>query len=136
MTCMKRFALMSAALTLLIGGAGADVFAWSLGDAANTTLDVVTDFNTVPVSGGGDALDLRDLLADEQNNDLTDYLFVEKVGSDTLVHINTNGGFSSGFNPGAVEQTIELSNVDLVTGFADQNALLQDLINNGKLITD
>ncbi|MEZ5525484.1 MAG: retention module-containing protein [Pseudomonadales bacterium] len=122
---------------ILTGGAGVDTFAWELNDqgvAGSPATDIITDFDTTPDTG--DKLDLRDLLQDEQNNDLTDYLHVEKSGSDTLIHINSQGGFSGGYDPSAVEQTIELTNVDLVTGFADQSSLLQDLVDNGKLITD
>ncbi|WP_315984120.1 type I secretion C-terminal target domain-containing protein [Aliamphritea spongicola] len=87
-------------------------------------------------------MDLSDLLVDEQNNDLTDYLYFDlNSDGDTVIHISTSAGFDAGFDDSAVEQTIELSGVDLVTAFTDLNgtdqaALIQDLVNNGKLITD
>ena len=123
----------------LTGSAGVDTFVWELNDGGsvgNPAEDTITDFDTATVAAGGDVLDLSDLLIDEENNDLTDFLHVETQGADTVVHVSTTGGFAGGFDANAADQTIELSNIDLVAGFADQNALLQDLINNGKLITD
>ena len=123
----------------LTGGLGVDVFAWELndGDTAGTpAVDTITDFDA---GGDSDVLDLRDLLVGEDGSDLNnldDYLFVETQGANTEIHISTSGGFSGGFNSANVEQTIVVENADLLGGFASQQALLQDLINNGKLIVD
>jgi Ca2+-binding RTX toxin-like protein len=124
----------------LTGGLGADVFKWSLADAGTTgapAQDVITDFDTV---AGGDKLDLRDLLQGEIGSgvgaNLGNFLHFEKVGSDTVLHISHTGAFSSGFNATQETQVITLNNVDLVTGFADDQAIIQNLISNNKLITD
>ena len=47
------------------------------------------------------------------------------------------GGFTGGFTAGAEDQTIVLQNVDLVgvSPLSDQQ-IIQNLLNNGKLITD
>ena len=94
--------------------------------------DVVTDFES------SDVLDLRDLLVDESESSLTEYLYVEEQGGNTIVHVSSTGGFSDGvYNAISEDQTIELSGVDLVSQFGgDQNAIIQDLINSGKLLTD
>jgi len=125
---------------ILTGGLGADVFKWSLADAGSAgtpASDIITDFDTVTNS---DKLDLRDLLQGEigqgVNANLEDYLHFEKVGSDTVVHVSSNGGFDNGYNPAAEVQTITLQNVDLIGSFTNDQQIIQNLINNQKLITD
>ncbi|MDD2932603.1 MAG: Calx-beta domain-containing protein [Methylotenera sp.] len=125
---------------ILTGGSGADVFKWSLADAGQVGLpatDVITDFDTV---AGGDKLDLRDLLQGENaqgiSANLEDYLHFEKVGGDTVVHISNTGAYGSGFNVSQDVQLITLQGVDLVTGFTDDQAIIQDLLARQKIITD
>jgi len=120
----------------LTGGLGADVFKWSLADAGvagSPSTDVVTDFS---MATSGEALDLRDLLQGEAGATLENYLHFEKVGTDTVVHISSNGSFSSGYNPAAEVQTITLQNVDLVGSYTNDQQIIQNLLNNQKLITD
>ncbi|ACT47693.1 retention module-containing protein [Methylotenera mobilis] len=124
----------------LTGGLGADVFKWSLADAGATgtpATDVITDFDT---TANSDKLDLRDLLQGEIGSgvgaNLENYLHFEKVGTDTVVHISSNGSFNNGYNPAAEVQTITLQNVDLVGSYANDQQVIQNLINNQKLITD
>jgi Ca2+-binding RTX toxin-like protein len=125
---------------IMTGGLGADVFKWSLADAGTAgapAQDVITDFDTV---AGGDKLDLRDLLQGEISQgvgaNLESYLHFEKVGSDTIVHISSNGGFSNGYNASNEVQTITLQNVDLVGSFTNDQQIIQNLVDNQKLITD
>ncbi len=124
----------------LTGGLGADVFKWSLADvgtAGTPVADVVTDFDTTV---DGDKLDLRDLLQGEIGEgvgaNLENYLHFEKVGADTVVHISSNGSFNNGYNPTAEVQTITLQNVDLVGSYTNDQQIIQNLIDNQKLITD
>ncbi len=124
----------------LTGGLGADTFKWSLADVGAPgapALDVITDFDTV---AGSDKLDLRDLLQGEISQgvgfNLNNYLHFEKVGNDTVLQISSNGGFVGGYNASNVVQTITMQNVDLVTGFANDTAIIQNMLNNQKLITD
>jgi Ca2+-binding RTX toxin-like protein len=125
----------------LTGGAGADVFHWELADrgtAGTPAVDTVADFATAQ----GDKLDLRDLLQGETLDggaigNLGDYLFVEKSGSNTLVHVSSNGGFSTGYNAGAEDQTIVLTGVDLTASSTlTSQQVIQDLLNNNRLTVD
>ncbi|WP_185906584.1 immunoglobulin-like domain-containing protein [Teredinibacter haidensis] len=122
----------------LTGGLGADVFAWELADGATMGVpahDQITDFDN---SSTGDALDLRDLLIDETESSLTEHLYVEIQGGNTIIHVSSSGGFDNGiYNSAMEDQSIELSGVDLVSAFGgDQSAIIQDLIGRGKLITE
>ncbi|MGH1472631.1 MAG: VCBS domain-containing protein, partial [Cellvibrionaceae bacterium] len=122
----------------LLGGHGVDVFKWSFGDggtAGSPAVDTISDFDTDPTSGGGDALDLRDLLIGESEATISDFLFVETSGADTVIHVSSDGGFDGGYDSGAEDQTIVIEGVDLLGGL-DQSALIADLITNGKLIID
>jgi Ca2+-binding RTX toxin-like protein len=123
----------------LTGGLGADVFKWTLADAGTTSApahDVITDFNVASPASGGDILDLRDLLVNENAGNLTNYLHFEKSGSDTIIHISSTGAYSGGFNAAQDVQVILLQGVDLVgSGNTDQQ-IIQNLLDNQKLITD
>ncbi len=130
----------------LTGGDGSDVFAWHLNDggsAGDPALDVVTDFNAQPQANGGDVLDLSQLLVDEENGDLTDYLhFGLNESGDTVLNISTTAGFSGGYDEAAVDQSIQLNGVNLVSDYidvnnvVDQSSLIDDLKDSGNLITD
>jgi len=124
---------------ILIGGAGVDTFVWELGDqgtAGSPALDTISDFNNN--ESDHDVLDLSDLLVDEQGKDLTAYLHVREVEVDgntnTFIDVSSDGQFTDG-NYGAVDQTIELAGVDF-DSTVGQSALLQSLVDSGKLITD
>ena len=127
----------------LTGGVGADEFEWNAGE---TGTDIVTDFTLdVPASGNtpiieGDVLNLSDLLTGEESldhtdnstlaSDLTNYLTITSDGTDTTIVADHDG---SGI--GTVEQTITLSNVDLLNGGTAADAI-QNLLDNGNLIVD
>lgn len=124
----------------LSGGAGADTFVWQLADrgAPGTPItDTVTDLDSVANS---DKLDLRDLLQGEIANpamqNLDGYLHFEKDGLNTIVHVSSTGGFSTGYSISAEDQTIVLQNVDLVGSLTTDQAIIQNLLNQGKLQTD
>ena len=97
----------------------------------------MTDFDSVAFS---DKLDLRDLLQGEIANpalqNLEGYLHFEKSGANTVVHVSSTGGFSTGYSSSAEDQTIVLQNVDLVGSLTTDQAIIQNLLNQGKLITD
>ena len=119
----------------LNGGGGADVIRWNYADRGG--VDTVQNFGT---AAGTDALDLRDLLQGETHTasdagNLGNYLHFSVAGGSTTVEVKSAGS-------GAVDQTIVLSGVDLVTGVTasagqtlDQ-AIIHNLLTNGKLITD
>ncbi|WP_374243253.1 VCBS domain-containing protein [Zoogloea sp.] len=134
----------------LTGGLGSDTFKWSLGDAGTTAkpaVDAITDFDKAAAGGastGGDILDLRDLLQGESHTgtatgNLGNYLHFEKAGTDTVVHISTNGGYTGGtFVAGATDQKIVLQGVDLTNSGAlgTDAQIIQDLLTKGKLSAD
>jgi large repetitive protein len=123
----------------LTGGAGVDVFKWDRGDdgvAGAPARDTIVDFNKASVSQGGDILDVRDLLQGENSTNLVNYLHFEKSGSDTVIHISSNGGFAGSFSSGQTTQQIVLTGVDLVSGQSNDAAIITNLLSQQKLITD
>jgi hypothetical protein len=125
---------------ILIGGDGADVFKWSLGETGS---DVIKDFNLTPVTAGGDALDLKDLLTGESANadSLAAYLHFSAVGATgTLITVDTNGAAAGGAG-----QTITLENVSFASlqahaaysgsaGSASDVAVITKLLADGNLV--
>ncbi|QBC43689.1 retention module-containing protein [Iodobacter fluviatilis] len=128
----------------LTGGLGADTFRWALADkgaVGTPDIDKITDFNSASYNAGGDRLDLRDLLQSENHNvgsgNLTQYLHFEKSGTDTIIHVSSAGSFTGVFNANGDDQRIVLAGVDLTSnGSLADAAIIQDLLNKGKLITD
>jgi Ca2+-binding RTX toxin-like protein len=151
----------------LTGGDGADVFAWKLADrgvAGAPAVDTITDFtygtgfSTVEGAGGvavggGDVLDLRDLLQGEHTSsgitnpdrdsvsisNLTNYIHVEtNAAGKTVLHISSQGAFNGTSNAGE-DQTIALNvNLYSATGVpvGEDSNLLKMLIKMGTLRID
>lgn len=133
----------------LYGGTGNDQFVWLLDDEGTVTapaVDTVMDFGMAETAAtttgnGKDVLVLNDLLVgeDDLGADLSKFLRVEKDGNDTVIQIHTHGQLGSdGSN---FNQSIVLKGVDLVDGaatgsVAEQNALIQSLIQQGKITMD
>jgi Ca2+-binding RTX toxin-like protein len=114
----------------LTGGTGSDVLRWSLNE---TGTDTVVGFGT---GAGTDVLHLKDLLVGEAHvgNDpgtLANYLHFTTVAGTTTLSVNANAS-------GGVEQTIILQGTDLTQGgtLTTDNAIIQSLLTNGKLIVD
>ena len=145
----------------LAGGFGHDVFRWSLGDAGSIAApahDVISDFDNT--SHAGDVLDLRDLLIGEAHaantttmpgtigtanaltitaneGNLANYLHFTHVGVDTVIEISSEGKFTGGtYNHAAVDQVITLSGVNLMGSFSNDNDVIKDLLQRGKLLAD
>jgi T1SS-143 domain-containing protein len=120
----------------LSGGLGSDTFAWTLADqgsAATPATDTIIDFNTASKAAGGDVLDLRDLLSGTATTAATldNYLDFAKSGSDTVINVHPDGV------AGSVTQKIVLTGVDLTANSTlNDQAIIQDLLTKGKLITD
>lgn len=114
----------------LTGGAGSDTFTWLSGDEgteAEPAVDVITDWGN-----GTDALDLSDLLqAESSTASVLDGHLSFSLNGDGHTEIAVSSAYG-----GPVVQTIVLEGIDLVTGFADDQAIIQHLLDNGKLITD
>ena len=129
--------------TLTGGGTGVDVFRWELADRGPLGIpdvDTLTDFAIAPFAAGGDVLDIRDLLVDENQlggvGNLDDYLHFERSGTDTILHVSHDGGFSGGYAAGSEDLTINILNTDLVGVFVNDNDVINDLLNSQKLLTD
>ena len=131
----------------LTGGTGVDVFRWERGDqgtVAAPITDMVTDFSVASALLGGDVLDLSSLLIGEGRigsnpGNLSNFIHFELSGGSTRILISTSGGFVGGYGSptaGQPDQIIVLSNVDLVTGFGSDQAILADLLARGKLVVD
>jgi VCBS repeat-containing protein len=138
---------------LLTGGDGADVFAWNFADrgsAGAPAIDRVADFNLAAPTAGGDVLDLRDLLQNEQNAASLDrYLELDTTSQpgNTLIHVSSGGNFSgngtwSAAQAGAEDQTIVLQGItDLRSALsldaaASDHQVIQELVNRSKLLVD
>jgi VCBS repeat-containing protein len=119
---------------LFVTGAGDDELIWNATDAGTAGLPAVDR-----VSGfdhNADALNIQNLLVDETQGDLTDYLHFEQDGADGVVHVSTTGGFSAGYVAAAEDQTIVLENVDISAFGASDQQIIDALLASNSLITD
>lgn len=123
----------------LTGGASngddnaADTFAWDFADAGSKgdpAQDTVVDFST----SDGDKLDLSDLLHGENGSNLSNYLHFETDGTDTVIHVSSDGGYAGGYDDNATNQTITLQDVSLSNG--SDSDIAQNMINNNQLDVD
>ena len=68
---------------------------------------------------------------------LTNYMHMTLSGGNTVIQLSSQGGFSSGFNAGAIDQTIVLQGVDLTgAGTRTDLQIIQDLLARNKLVVD
>ncbi|WP_335922610.1 retention module-containing protein [Shewanella algae] len=118
----------------LVGGPGSDrldagidndrdILIWDAGSADSSTDEVYNfDPNT-------DALDLSDILVNEENGVLDDYLDFSFVGGNTIISVDTTGA-------GGDSVTIVLNGVDLSAeyGTTDEGVIIQSLISDGALL--
>jgi VCBS repeat-containing protein len=124
----------------LLGSDKDDWFVWTSSDHGTVTTptqDVVQNFG----KSGNDKLVLNDLLQGEENSsDLSKYLNIStKVENDghtidTVIKVSTTGGLAA--DGSSFNQKIVLEGVDLTGGSHDQNALIKQLIDQGKLKID
>ncbi|WP_188150651.1 cadherin-like domain-containing protein, partial [Teredinibacter waterburyi] len=110
----------------LEGGGGSDRFLWNSDSVGDT--DTLLDFE---MGIGGDILDLADLLDGESADasSLDAYFDFSSDGTDTTIRID-----SSGTGDGT-DLTLVLTGVDLAL-LGDDQAILQQLLNNGNIYTD
>ena len=132
-----------------------DVFKWELNDQlpsagqTGVTTDIINDFNTDSIRAGGDILDLAGLLKGEgrigsSTGNLTNYLHFVLVRNEdgtfnTEIHISTDGNYIGGYSSTVesnTDQIIVLKGVDLVSQFDNDQQIISDLLNKGKLNVD
>lgn len=121
----------------LTGGLGVDVFRWELGDQGTISapaIDTITDFNPAPVASGGDVLDLRDLLQGESHlgtavGNLEQFLHFSAANGNTVLQVSSTGNVGVSH-----DQTIILQNVDLTSGFANDQQIIANLLSQQKLV--
>jgi len=124
----------------LNGGSGNDVFRWESVDIGS--IDTITDFNMLPVSSGGDIIDLAELLSGEgkigDNNvgNLVNFLHFEFDGTNTNLYINSNGDFQGGYDVTNLDQMIVFNNVDLTAEASSDQQIIENLLTNGNLLVD
>ena len=114
----------------MTGGVGSDIFHWSLDDvgtAGHPAVDHIADF-----SNGGDAIDLRAVLPGSGTFSLLDYVSVEQVGDDAVIHISTGGGFADGYDAAQEDQTIVLDGYPLLGASASEQ--LHNLLADDRLL--
>ncbi|MDR5907857.1 DUF5801 repeats-in-toxin domain-containing protein, partial [Franzmannia qiaohouensis] len=120
---------------ILVGGAGDDVFKWNFGDQGDVNSpahDIVTDFGN-----GNNTLDIADLLQDESEATIGQFVFAEQEGSDTVLYISSNGSLSG--NKENADQTIRLegkSFSDFGASPGDSADLIAKMIESGQLHID
>ncbi|MGI2106212.1 beta strand repeat-containing protein, partial [Shewanella frigidimarina] len=107
----------------LIGGLGNDTFVWSKGD---TGTDTIKDFEV-----NNDSLHISDLLQNEQNGDLDNYLDFSFNNGSTTISIDAD-------HNGSIDQVIVLDGVDLSQeyGSTTDGVIINGLLNDGALIVD
>ncbi|MCG2579047.1 VCBS domain-containing protein [Dechloromonas sp. XY25] len=131
----------------LDGGAGADTFAWSFGDAGTIATPAVDTINNFETAVGTDVLDLRDLLNAPNNATaaaLDNFLHFQYSGGNTTIYVSQTGAFNDGNSVGAPPsnvsnndvQQIVLTGVNLIGANTTDQAVIQNLLTNGKLLTD
>jgi len=125
---------------LLYGGEGKDIFAWSpsdIGTPGDPAVDTIADFNHKH-----DSIDLHNLLdgvevGKKDIGNLLSYINVSKEGSDTVLHISSQGNFDNGeYHPGNEDQRIVIENVDLTVqdgSDVDQARTLLNMLKNNNL---
>ncbi|WLW59888.1 type I secretion C-terminal target domain-containing protein [Achromobacter aegrifaciens] len=138
---------------ILIGGMGHDIlagdyvpnshesdtFKWGLNDQGTVdtpVVDWIVDFSTLKPADGGDILDLQGLLVGENDGNLSNYLNFHKEGINTVIDINTQGKLG---DQGA-DQKIVVTDVDFTHDaygqFMNNQTIISDLLQKGKLIVD
>jgi hypothetical protein len=105
---------------LFFGEEGADVFTFMQGDKASPVEeDTIADFSMAE----GDKIDLSDILSGENDANIGDYMTFILDGNDTVIELQSDGG-------NVTDHRIRLTNVDLVTGAADHNDIVEALKNS------
>ena len=97
-----------------------------MGTAASPAEDTITDFHA---GQGGDVLDLSDVLVDEENHQLDEYLHFNFADGDTTVEISSEAN-------GDVTQKVTLKGVDLSSMGSSDSEIISNLLDDGNLQVD
>lgn len=92
----------------LTGGTGADIFVFAASDGAS---DTVMDFNR----SQGDKLDIQDLLTGFVPSDITQFVRIDTVGTNSVLFVDADGG-ADGF--------VQVATLTRASGLEDEAALL------------
>lgn len=114
---------------ILTGGHDSDTFVWhasDVGTADSPSVDLLTDFH---LGQGGDILDLSDVLVDEENHQLDEYLHFNFSDGNTTLEISTQAN-------GDVTQKVTLQGVDLSPLGGTDSEIINNLLNDGNLQVD
>ncbi|MDD2874490.1 MAG: type I secretion C-terminal target domain-containing protein [Azoarcus sp.] len=119
----------------LLGDLGADTFVWKLNDGGTVgapAVDTVGDFKLGDYTGSGDVdrLDLADLLQTGTSATIDNFLSVEQVAGNTVLHVSSSGGFAGGYDAGAEDQTVVLQNVTFDSAMSSHDIISQLITNN------
>jgi hypothetical protein len=131
-------------------GVVTDTFVWNLADAGtvgNPAVDTVAGFDTsaINILSNGDVLDIRDIITGSATDaaSLDNYLHFEYAGGNTILHISSSGAYGNGNTVGSNQtlnandvQQIVFTGVDLVGSATTDQQVIQNLLNDNKLITD
>ncbi|WNL43920.1 Ig-like domain-containing protein [Halomonas sp. PAMB 3264] len=123
---------------ILYGGAGADTFKWEFGDrgtSGRAAEDTVKDFNkgVFGQDAQADRLDLSDLLKGESDESIDQYIHAEQKGSDTILHIKSEGGLSA--DNSNADQRVVLKDVTMPQGESSSD-FLQSMLQDHQLKID
>jgi VCBS repeat-containing protein len=127
-----------------------DTFVWNLADAGTAgspAVDTIEGFDAsaINILSNGDVLDIRDIITGSATDaaSLDNYLHFEFSGGNTILHINSAGTYGNGNAVGTNStlnasdmQQIVFTGVDLVGGATTDQQVIQNLLDNNKLITD
>ncbi|WP_434356654.1 type I secretion C-terminal target domain-containing protein [Parasalinivibrio latis] len=125
----------------LKGGGGDDTFTWQAGDDVqgkqvhdpntNMAYDVIADFSQV--DGNSDRLDLSDLLQNEENGDLSDYLTISTLEE---IRTNNNGQGPTGTSGFDGDSTVLLIDRDGTGSEGQSQMIILQNVNHADLMTD
>ncbi|TXS88895.1 type I secretion C-terminal target domain-containing protein, partial [Parahaliea maris] len=84
-----------------------------------------------------DPLDLKDLIGDSEEAELSSFLNVSFDGTNTIVEVSNSGSFEGNAGDAdKVDHTVTFEGIDLVTGHDDMASIIQNMLDSGKLTVD
>ncbi|MFB9872961.1 Ig-like domain-containing protein, partial [Vreelandella sulfidaeris] len=119
---------------ILFGGTGSDTFKWEFGDegtAENPAIDRVMDFTP----SDGDSLDIADLLQDESEDTIGQYVMAAEEGEDTVLYLSSQGSLAG--DKENADQIVRLEGKTFEDfGGGSAQDVIQHMLNNEQLKID